>query len=127
MNQLLVPALLTCGPWLLSSGALAETFVRCRKGMAQSSAVWLVGGAWLVSAFAAYVFLRYTLFPLPGSPPPWKDPETLDLALLFFLAPVGVGFTIAAKFKSASSWAMIALLISMAFLLGVGLLEGISV
>ena len=80
-----------------------------------------------MSAFAAYVFLRYTLFPLPSSPPPWKDAETLDLALLFFLAPVGAGLTISARFNSSSHSAMISLLVSLAVLLGAGLLEAVSV
>lgn len=127
MSELLVPTLLTCGPWLLSSTALAETFVRYRKGQLQPSVAWLVAGAWLVSAYGAYVFVRYTAVPPAGSPPPWKDPETLDLAMLIFLAPIGMGLTRAARVRGASRWTVVALLVSQIVLFAVGMMEGISV
>lgn len=127
MRELLVPTLLTCGPWLLSTAALVETFARQRNDQAKRSAVWMVGIAWLVSAYAAYVFVRYTFHPPPGSPPPWKDPETLDLAMLFLLAPIGLAFTIAAGLKGASRWTVMALVVALIVLFVVGLMEGISV
>jgi hypothetical protein len=127
MRELLVPLLLTCGPALLSTAALVETFLLYRKGQLRLYPMLMVGGASLVSAYAAYVFLRYTLVPPPGSPPPWKDPETLDLAMLFFLAPIGLGLTIAAGMRGASRWAVIALVIALFVLFAVGMMEGISV
>ena|SRR5277367_1416712 len=128
MKELFVPLLLTCGPAVLSTAALAETFSRYRKEQLRASPMLMVAGAWLVTAYAAYVFLRYTLMPPAGSPPPWQDPETLDLAMLFFLAPVGLGLTVAAGMGGgASRWAVIALVIALFILFAVGMMEGISV
>ena len=127
MNVLFVPALLTCGPALLATAALWETASRLKKHMTRPASVWTVGAVWLITVYAAYVFLRYTLFPPPGSPPPWKDPETLELGLLFFLAPVGIGVTIAAGVFGASRRSVLALVASLLVLFAVGCMEGMSV
>ncbi len=127
MSDLFVPALLTCGPALLATAALWETASRRRQHVTRAASVWTVGAVWLITIYAAYIFLRYTLFPPPGSPPPWKDPETLDLAMLFFLAPIGMGVTIAAGKFGASRRSVLALIASLLVLLAVGCMEGMSV
>jgi hypothetical protein len=86
-----------------------------------------VGGVELITVYAAYTFVHYTLKPAPNSPPPWQDPETLDLAMLFFLAPVGFIFAVIAGQRGASKWVVAPLIAALLILFAVGLLEGISV
>jgi hypothetical protein len=81
----------------------------------------------LIAVYAAYTFVHYTLKPPLGSPPPWQDPETLDLAMLFFLAPVGLIFTVIAGKRGASKWVVGPLVVALLILFVVGLLEGASV
>ena len=59
--------------------------------------------------------------------PPWKDPETLDLALLFLLAPLGIVSTVVAGLRGASKWVVVPLVVALVVLFLVGLLEGVSV
>jgi hypothetical protein len=80
----------------------------------------------LITAYAAYIFLRYTVKPSPYLPP-WKDPETLDLALLFFLAPIGLVATVIAGLRGASRWVVVPLVAALLVLFLVGLLEAASV
>lgn len=127
MKTLIVPLFLVCGPLFLSSAALLDTFIRYRKEQIRSVPLYMVGGTWVVALYAAYVFLRYTVFPPPGSPPPWNDPETLDLAMLFFLAPIGFAMTVVAGNRGASRQTVIALLLAMFVLFVVGMMEVISV
>jgi hypothetical protein len=78
------------------------------------------------AAYAAFVYLYYSLKPSPWLPP-WRDSETLDLALLFFTAPIGIIVTIVAAAKGAQKWLIAALVIALAMLSLVGVLEAISV
>ena len=86
----------------------------------------LFRSAWLITAYAAYIFLRYTVKPSPFLPP-WKDPETLDLGMLFLLAPIGLVSTGIAGMRGASRWIVIPLVVALFVLFFVGVLEGISV
>ena len=126
MRLLAVPLLLTCGPFLFATFALARTITSYRGGRLRPLPLWSVGVAWLVTVYGAYVFLYYTLKPSPELPP-WKDPETLDLGLLFLLAPVGLVATVVAGLRGASRWAVISLVAALLVLFFVGLLEGASV
>jgi hypothetical protein len=126
MHPILIPLLLTCGPATLSSLAVVRTVKEYRGGQLRMLPLTAVGGAWLITAYAAYTFLRYTVSPSPDLPP-WKDPETLDLALLFLLAPVGLAFTVIAGRRGASKWVVIPLVVALMVLFLVGLLEGASV
>jgi hypothetical protein len=127
LGDLLVPALLTCGPALFATAALWETTLRRKEQLSGAASVWTVGSVWLITVYAAYVFIRYTLFPPAGSPPPWTDPETLDLAMLFLLAPIGMAAAIAAGKSGASRRTVIALIASLFVLFAVGCMEGMSV
>jgi hypothetical protein len=122
MRLNLVPLLLSCGPAILSTFALLRTLKEYRSGQLRAFPLWAVGGAWLITAYAAYIFLRYTLKPSPYLPP-WKDPETLDLALLFFLAPIGLVATVIAGLRGASKWAVVPLATALLVLFLLGLLE----
>jgi|GEM_PF-3007232 len=126
MRLLFVPLLLTCGPALLSTFAMLRAAKDYRAGQLRSLPLWAVGSAWLVTGYAAYIFLYYTLKPSPGLPP-WKDPETLHLGLLFLLAPVGLIATAIAGVRGASRWTVLPLLAALLVLFFVGVLEGASV
>ncbi|GGA60767.1 hypothetical protein GCM10011507_10380 [Edaphobacter acidisoli] len=80
----------------------------------------------VVSGYAAYTFLYYSLKP-PLNLPPWKDPETLDLGLLFLLGPIGIILTVIAAARGASKSVVVPLIVASAILFLVGLLEGMSV
>jgi hypothetical protein len=126
MRLLVVPLLLTCGPAVLSTFALVRTLKEYKRGQLRSLPLWAVGGAWLITTYAAYIFLYYTVKPSPDLPP-WKDPETLDLGLLFLLAPIGLALTVIAGVRGASRWAVVPLVAALLVLFLVGLLEGVSV
>ena len=126
MRLLVVPLFLTMGPAVLSTFALARTLRDHRKGQLRSLPLLAVWGAWLIAAYAAYTFFHYTLKPSPNLPP-WKDPETLDLGLLFLLAPIGVVLTVVVGVRGASRWVVIPLGAAMLILSLVGVLEVASV
>ena len=126
MRLLVVPFLLTCGPAVLSTFALIRALKDYRSGRLRVFPLWAVCGAWLVTVYAAYNFLRYTVKPSPYLPP-WKDPETLDLALLFLLAPLGIVSTVVAGLRGASKRVVVPLVVALVVLFLVGLLEGASV
>jgi hypothetical protein len=126
MQLLVVPLLLTTGPAVLSTFALMRALKDHGRGQLRSLPLWAVVAAWLISAYAASIFLYYTVKPSPNLPP-WKDPETLDLGLLFLLAPVGVVSTVVAGVRGASRWVVMPLVAAMLILFLVGLLEGASV
>ena len=122
----LIPLLLTCGPLVLTVCVWARLYTRRRFGWPKPVAMVALGVATANAAYAAFVYLYYSLKPNP-SLPPWKDPETLDLALLFLTAPIGIIVTIVAAAKGAQKWLITALLVALATLSLVGMLEGISV
>jgi hypothetical protein len=126
MRLLVVPLLLTTGPAALSTFALVRTLKDYWGGRLRPLPAWAVGGAWVITAYAASVFLYYAVNPSPDLPP-WKDPETLDLGLLFLLAPIGGVATVVAGVRGASRWVVIPLVAAMLILFLVGLLEGASV
>jgi|HubBroStandDraft_1064217.scaffolds.fasta_scaffold435559_2 hypothetical protein len=121
-----VPLLLSCGPAVLSTLALLKTLKEYRSGQIRAFPLWAVGGAWLVTAYAAYIFLCYSLKPSPFLPP-WKDPETLGLAMLFFLAPIGIVAAALAGRRGASRWVVVPLVAALLILFYGGLVEGASV
>ena len=121
MQLFVVPLLLTTGPAILSTFALVRTLKDYRRGQLRSLPLGAVGVCWLITAYAACVFLYYTMKPSPDLPP-WKDPETLDLGLLFLLAPIGVVSTVVAGVRGASRWIVIPLVAAMLILFLVGLL-----
>ena len=78
------------------------------------------------SGLAAFIYIHYTLNPPPNLPP-WKDPETLDLGLLFLLGPAGFILALNAGQRGASRWVVVPLLAASSVLFLLGLLEGASV
>lgn len=126
MKLPIVPLLLTCGPTVLSTFALLRSLRDYKSLKIGALPLTMVSGAWLIAAYATYVFIRYTVEPSPYLPP-WKDPETLDFGLLFLLAPLGFVFTMISKLRGASKSAVLSLAVAMLVLFIVGLLEGASV
>ena len=126
MRLPIVPFILTCGPAGLSTFALVRTWKEYKGNQLGTFPLYAVGAAWLVTAYAACIFLRYTLKPLTFLPP-WKDPETLDLAMLFFLAPIGFVFAVLAGLRGASKWVVVSLVVALLILFLVGFLEAASV
>jgi hypothetical protein len=124
--MLIVPLFLTCGPAVFATFAVVDALKGYKSGKLRAFPVGCVGGAWLITFYAAYIFLRYTLKPSPDLPP-WKDPETLDLGLLFLLAPIGLVLTMIAGLRGASRWAVVPLVAALLVLFLVGILEGASV
>ena len=126
MRLLLVPLCLTCGPAVISTLALAKSVKEYVSGQLRALPMAAISGGWLITAYAAYTFLRYTMKSTPDLPP-WKDPETLDLALLFLLAPIGLVLTVVAGRRGASRWVVIPLVAALLVLFLVGLLAATSV
>ena len=122
MRLPLVPLLLTCGPAVLSTFAFLRALKEYRIGRIRTFPLWALGGAWLVTAYAAYIFLCYSLKPSPFLPP-WKDPETLGLAMLFFLAPIGIVAAALAGRRGASRWVVVPLVAALLILFYGGLVR----
>jgi hypothetical protein len=122
----LIPLLLTSGPLVLTVCAWARLYTQRRLGWPKPVAMAALGIASANATYAAFVYLYYSLKPSPWLPP-WKDPETLDLGLLFLTAPTGIIVTIIAAARGAQKWLIVTLIIALATLSFVGLLEGSSV
>lgn len=121
-----VPLILTCGPLALTVAAWAILVWTNRPRWPRP--VQLVALS-IVSANAVYAtvtFLYYTFKPSPDLPP-WKDPETLDLALLFLTAPIGIIASIVAAVRAGPKWLTAVLITASAILALVGMMEGVSV
>jgi hypothetical protein len=126
MRSLLLPLLIICGPAIASTIALLRAVKEYRSGKLRAFPLCAVAGAWLITAYAPYVFLRHVMKSSPYLPP-WEDPETLHLAMLLFLAPVGLGATAVAGLCGASRWVILPLAASLLLLFLVGCLEAASV
>lgn len=122
----LVPWLLTCGPLALTILAWVTLYRRRRQGWPKRVPMAALCITSANAAYAAFIYLYYSLKPGPDLPP-WKDPETLDLAMLFLTAPIGIVVTITAAFLGAPEWLTAVLLLALLTLSLVGVMEGISV
>ena len=76
-------------------------------------------------AWAAYTFLRYNF--QTYSLPPWKDPETLNLALLGLLAPFSIIVSLIALAHGAPKPLVLLLVLASLPLFLIGFLESASV
>jgi hypothetical protein len=123
----IVPLTLTCSPLLLAAFSCAMLLRLLQSGRRpRPSSLIAIGGNLLIAGYAACIFFRYSMVP-PLHLPAWKDPETLDLGLLFLLAPAGFGLAIHAGVRGGSKWVVIPLIVGSVILFLVGLLEGVSV
>ena len=102
MSRHVVLGLMIEGP----AGILAITWIgvlvtwkrtRPSKLMLVALAITSVAAAWAMPAYILYDSQTYDL-------PPWKDPETLDLGLLFLMAPVSAILAAVAAVRGAPKW-----------------------
>ena len=120
-----VRLLLTCGPAVLATPAFIKSVKLHKADQLKVISVWLIGFAWLLTVYAAYLYVRYTV--APSGLPPWKDPETLGLGSVFLFAPIGIITTIVAAIAGATKSIVLPVVIAMVILLLVGIMAGISV
>jgi hypothetical protein len=119
--------ILTCGP--LAITLYGWTRLRSAETRQAFGAIsyWALGVSTFNSIFAAFTFIYYRLKP-PASPlPPWHDPLTLNLALLFLLAPVAIILGIVAAVKAQPGWLIYVVEIASVPLFWIGLLACSSV
>jgi hypothetical protein len=121
-----VPLLLTCGPLALTVAAWATLVWKSRPRWPRPIQLVALSIVSANAVYAAVTFLSYTFKPSPDLPP-WKDPETLDLALLFLTAPIGIIVSIVAGLRMGPKWLIAILITASAILMLVGMMEGASV
>lgn len=126
MSSHAVPLLLTCGPLVLTVIAWAVLVWKSRPRWPRPIQLVALSVVSANALYASITFLYYTFKPSPDLPP-WKDPETLDLALLFLTAPVGIIVSIVAAVRTGPKWLIALLITASAILTLVGLMEGVSV
>ena len=93
--------LFTCGPLVLMLYTLGK-LARTRQWPPPIAIAALVI-ATANAIFASYTFLYYHFRPSPYSPP-WKDPQILNFALLFFLAPISMIVSSFAAARGTPKW-----------------------
>jgi hypothetical protein len=125
MSLPIVPLLLTCGPFVLALFAGWRFWREKQSRPLSGFTIWAVCIVIANAAYAAFTFLRYSLW--PSNLPPWKDPGTLHLALLFLTAPFGIIVCVLAALRGAALRLIWILLIASLILSFVGCMEGISV
>lgn len=88
--------LFTCGPLVFTFAAWTKLYRARQRGWPPLIGLVALSIVSANTIFAASSFFYYRS--RPSSLPPWQDPEILTLALLFFLAPIGmiIGFIAAA-------------------------------
>src|ERR1700722_9612228 len=84
----MVPLLLTCGPLVLALFAGWRLWREKQSRPLGGFTIWAVCIVIANAVYAAFTFLSYSLW--PSNLPPWNDPGTLHLALLFLTAPFGI-------------------------------------
>ena len=103
MIERLIPFLLTCAPFLLTLAAWAKLYRARQQQWPRVVALVALGSVTANAAFAAGTFLYYSFRPSPPLPP-WQDSQTLQLALLFLLAPIGMIVGLVAAARGAPKW-----------------------
>jgi hypothetical protein len=121
-----IPLILTCGPLVLTVAAWAILVWNRRPRWPRPVQLVALSIVSANAVYAAVTFLYYTFRPSPDLPP-WKDPETLALALLFLTAPVGIIASIVAAVRAGPKWLIAVLITASVVLTLVGMMEGVSV
>jgi hypothetical protein len=93
----------TCGPALLMCIACAVTLVRIKRQSPTLLGAVALAVATGNAALAAGTVLYYEARPAPDLPP-WKDPEILNLGLLFLSAPIAMALAVWAGLRGAPKW-----------------------
>lgn len=112
----------SCGPLLLTIAAWLKICLARRNRWPSRIAITALTATSAVAIYSATVSIYYALRPVPPSVPGWQDPFVLDMAMLFFLAPVvGILGVVVAGKRAASAWliAVIEIASLPLFLLGI--------
>jgi hypothetical protein len=127
MNGQLTLYTLTCGPLVLTLIAWVKLYWERQREPSHALALLALGMTSANAALAAATFLYYQLRTASHFLPPWQDPEILQLALLFLLAPIGMVLGVVAGIRGAPKWLIVVVETASVPLLMVGLMAGISV
>ena len=93
----------TCGPALLMCMAWAAILVRIKRQSPTLLGAVALAVATANAALAAGIVLYYEARPASNLPP-WKDPEIMDLGLLFLSAPIAMALAMWAGSRGAPKW-----------------------
>jgi len=104
MTRQVIPYMLTCGPFVLALGAWMKLYWARRGKWPNALALLALGFVTANAALAAGTFLYYEFRPPSHFLPPWQDPEILQLALLFLLAPIAMILGVVAGVRGAPKW-----------------------
>jgi hypothetical protein len=121
MSENLLPLVMVCGPSLVVMATWVATLVQVQRIQVRPI-TWVALGVVTANAFwASYIYFFYRLHPSPWQAP-WRDPQILNYALLFLMAPIGMLLTFVAAARGAPKWLFWALELSSAPLLLIGFL-----
>lgn len=119
--------ILTCGPLIIALAAWVKLFYS-PQNQRHALALLALGIASANAALACSTFLYYEFRPSAHFlPPPWQDPEILQLGLLFLLAPVAMIFGIVAGVRGAPKWVVVVVEIVSLPLFVLGVMAGSAV
>ena len=93
----------TCGPALLMFAAWFPILRQVKRQSPTLLGVIALAVATANAVLAACTVLYYEARPAPYLPP-WKDPEIMDLGLLFLSAPIGIALAMGAGSRGAPKW-----------------------
>ena len=95
--------LFTCGPVVLMFAAWITVWVRRKRERTTFLGAIALAIATANAVLAAGTVLYHDVMPAP-SLPPWKNPEILNLGLLFLSAPIGFVVAMWAVSRGAPRW-----------------------
>jgi hypothetical protein len=122
MTERLIPLLLTCGPLVLTVAAWIKLYWARQPQWPRPVALVALSITSANAAFAAGTFLYYQFRPSSSWLPPWQDPQILQLALLFLLAPIGMIVGAVAGARGAAKWLIRVVEVASLPLLAVGIM-----
>lgn len=117
----LIFGLLACVPLLL----VLATWTRLTRTRQWPSWLPVVTLSWVtaIAIYSAVLFIYYTFRPAAPSLPPWQNPEILDFAMLFLLAPIGMILgAISGGWRKAPAWLILVVEIACVPLLLLGVI-----
>ena len=98
------PYLFTCGPLVLALAAWVRIFQTHRHGWTGTFSFVALLVVAANAGFAAGTTLYFDLSGCSTYSPPWQNKEILNLAMLFFLAPIGMALGYKAAKRGAPKW-----------------------
>jgi hypothetical protein len=96
--------LLTCGPIVVTVPAWVKLYRARLQQWPRALTLTTLGIVTANAGLAAGTYLYFESRPRSGFLPPWQDPETLQLGMLFLLAPVGMILGAVAGARGAPKW-----------------------